>query len=107
VPAIPAASIAGAHTRRRKFATSNGPGSLWPGHLRDVVKTKRLSIRGGTSSSAASAAVGKRNLATGALSVADREAILRALAAAPGGELAELRGVLLVEHDWRVREGLV
>jgi hypothetical protein len=42
-----------------------------------------------------------------ALSIADREAILRALAAAPDGGLAELGAVLLVEHEWRVREGLV
>jgi hypothetical protein len=26
---------------------------------------------------------------------------------APTDGLAELRGVLLVEHEWRVREGLV
>ena len=41
-----------------------------------------------------------------ALSVADREAILRVLDDPPIG-LAELRGVLLREHEWRVREGLV
>jgi hypothetical protein len=41
-----------------------------------------------------------------ALTITDREAILRALDDPPDG-LAELRGVLLAEHTWRVREGLV
>lgn len=41
-----------------------------------------------------------------ALTIADREAILRALDDPPDG-LAELRAVLLREHEWRVREGLV
>jgi hypothetical protein len=41
-----------------------------------------------------------------ALSVADREAILRMLDDPPIG-LAELRGVLLSEHEWRDRDGLV
>ena len=41
-----------------------------------------------------------------ALSIADREAILRVLDDPPAG-LAELRGVLLAEHERRVREGLV
>lgn len=41
-----------------------------------------------------------------ALAVADRERILRALEDCPDG-LAELRGVLLREHEWRLREGLV
>lgn len=40
------------------------------------------------------------------LSIQDREAILRALDDPPQG-LSELRGVLLAEHEWRVREGLV
>lgn len=40
-----------------------------------------------------------------ALAVPEREAILRALDDPPDG-LAELRGVLLHEHEWRVREGL-
>jgi hypothetical protein len=40
------------------------------------------------------------------LTVEDREAILRTLDDPPVG-LAQLRGVLLTEHDWRVREGLV
>jgi hypothetical protein len=38
--------------------------------------------------------------------VPDREAILRALDDPPTG-LPELRGVLLREHEWRKREGLV
>jgi len=42
-----------------------------------------------------------------ALTVVDREAILRALDDPPSDELSELRGVLLREHEWRVREGLV
>jgi hypothetical protein len=42
-----------------------------------------------------------------ALSVDDRERILRALDAPPSDFLAELRGVLIVEHEWRVDEGLV
>ncbi len=41
-----------------------------------------------------------------ALTVPEREAIIRALDDAPVG-LAELRGVLLLEHEARVREGLV
>ena len=41
-----------------------------------------------------------------ALSIEDRERILRALDDPPDG-LAELRGVLLSEHEWRRREGLV
>jgi len=41
-----------------------------------------------------------------ALTIEDRERILRALDDPPAG-LAELRGVLLLEHEWRVREGLV
>ena len=42
-----------------------------------------------------------------ALSIEDRERILRGLDDAPTDALAELRGVLLREHEWRVREGLV
>ena len=41
-----------------------------------------------------------------ALTIEDREAILRALDDPPDG-LAELRGVLLREHERRMREGLV
>ncbi len=41
-----------------------------------------------------------------ALTIEDRECILRALDDPPAG-LAELRGVLLLEHEWRVRDGLV
>jgi hypothetical protein len=41
-----------------------------------------------------------------ALTIAEREPILRVLEDCPDG-LAELRGVLLKEHEWRVREGLV
>jgi hypothetical protein len=40
-----------------------------------------------------------------ALTVPDREAILSVLDDPPVG-LAELRGVLLGEHEWRQREGL-
>ena len=40
-----------------------------------------------------------------ALTIAEREAILRVLEDCPD-ELAELRGVLLREHEWRMREGL-
>ena len=42
-----------------------------------------------------------------ALTITDRESILQALAETPTEALAELRGVLLREHEWRVREGLV
>lgn len=42
-----------------------------------------------------------------ALTIVEREAMLRALDDAPSDGLAELRGVLLREHEWRVREGLV
>ena len=41
-----------------------------------------------------------------ALTIQDREAILRTLDDPPAG-LAELRGVLLDEHQGRVRDGLV
>jgi len=41
-----------------------------------------------------------------ALTIEDRERILRALDDPPAG-LAELRGVLLREHEWRKRVGLV
>ena len=41
-----------------------------------------------------------------ALSIDDPERILRVLDDPPYG-LAELRGVLLQEHEWRVRERLV
>ena len=41
-----------------------------------------------------------------ALTVADRERILWALDDARTTALAELRAVLLQEHEWRVREGL-
>lgn len=40
-----------------------------------------------------------------ALSIPARVAILRVLDDLPDG-LSELRGVLLQEHEWRVREGL-
>ena len=40
-----------------------------------------------------------------ALTVPDREAILRTLEDGPD-ELAELRGVLLREHAWRMEHGL-
>ena len=40
------------------------------------------------------------------LTIDDREALLRTLDDPPVG-LAQLRDVLLTEHDWRVREGLV
>ena len=42
-----------------------------------------------------------------ALTVVDRESMLRALDEPTTDALAELRGVLLSEHEWRVREGLV
>jgi hypothetical protein len=41
-----------------------------------------------------------------ALTVEEREQIPRALEDCPDG-LAELRGVLVREHEWCVREGLV
>ena len=40
------------------------------------------------------------------LTISDREAILRALEDCPFG-LAELRGVLTLEHAWRVESALV
>ena len=40
-----------------------------------------------------------------ALTVEDRERILWALDDVRADALAELRGVLLQEHEWRVREG--
>jgi hypothetical protein len=41
-----------------------------------------------------------------ALTISDRESMLWALDEAPSDALAELRGVLVREHEWRVREGL-
>ena len=41
-----------------------------------------------------------------ALTISDREAILRALEYCPYG-LSELRGVLLLEQEWRLADGLV
>jgi hypothetical protein len=41
-----------------------------------------------------------------ALSIDEREAILRSLEDGPA-EFAELRAVLLNEHEWRLREGMV
>jgi hypothetical protein len=42
-----------------------------------------------------------------ALTIDDRERILRALDDARTDALAELRAVLLQEHEWRFREGLI
>jgi hypothetical protein len=42
-----------------------------------------------------------------ALTIEDRERILSALDDVRTEALAELRGVLLQEHEWRAREGLV
>ena len=42
-----------------------------------------------------------------ALTIDDRERILWALDDVRTDALAELRGVLLQEHEWRAREGLV
>ena len=41
-----------------------------------------------------------------ALTIPDREQILRALDDPPSDGLAELRGVLVREHEWRKRVGL-
>jgi hypothetical protein len=48
-----------------------------------------------------------REVTVVALTIDERGSILRALDDAPTDGLAELRGVLLREHEWRVREGLV
>jgi hypothetical protein len=48
----------------------------------------------------------ERGRATFALTIEEREQILRALEECPDG-LAELRGVLVREHQWRKRTGLV
>ena len=42
-----------------------------------------------------------------ALTVPDREQIIRALDDPQTTALAELRATLLVEHEWRVRDGRV
>ena len=42
-----------------------------------------------------------------ALTIEDRERILLALDNVRTDALAELRGVLFAEHEWRAREGLV
>ena len=47
-----------------------------------------------------------RKTAIVALTIEDRERILRALDDPPHG-LAELRGVLQSEHEWRVRESFM
>jgi hypothetical protein len=44
-------------------------------------------------------------LSLSALTIGEREAILRVLENS-SEELAELRGALLREHGWRMREGL-
>ena len=49
----------------------------------------------------------KRETVIVALTVPDREMILRALDDPQTDALAELRATLLLEHEWRVREGLV
>jgi hypothetical protein len=41
------------------------------------------------------------------LSIVDRESMLRALGDPPTEGLVEFRAVLVGEHKWRVREGLV
>ena len=41
-----------------------------------------------------------------ALTIGEREELLRALDDPSTDALAQLRGVLLREHEWRVREGL-
>jgi hypothetical protein len=41
-----------------------------------------------------------------ALTIEDRERILPALDDVRTDALAELRGILLQEHEWRMREGL-
>jgi hypothetical protein len=46
------------------------------------------------------------NLPDVALTILEREAIVWVLDDPPAGELAALRGLLLEEHVWRVREGL-
>ena len=48
----------------------------------------------------------EREVVIVAQTIADRERIRRALEEPPDG-LAELRGVLLREHEWRRRVGLV
>ncbi len=48
----------------------------------------------------------ERGVTVLALTVPEREMILRALADAPAG-LEELRATLLVGHEWRKREGLM
>jgi hypothetical protein len=74
---------------------------------RDVLElTRRLRDAGldGAAETLETAYDAERRVA--ALTIDDRECILRVLDDPPEG-LAELRGVLLREHEWRVREGLV
>jgi hypothetical protein len=47
-----------------------------------------------------------REQAVVALTILEREQILRETRGVPDG-LAELRGVLLQEHEWRVQQGVV
>jgi hypothetical protein len=73
----------------------------------DVLELARLLHEAGFDDTADALTVAlEAELPLVALSIADREAILRALDDPPI-ELAELHGVLLREHQWRVRVGLV
>jgi hypothetical protein len=74
---------------------------------KDVLELARLLNDGGFDDTAEALVVAlEAEQALVALTIQDREAILRTLNAPPAG-LAELRGVLIREHEWRVREGLV
>ena len=73
----------------------------------DVLELARLLRRSGFVDVAEKLETGyNRETMVLALTIVDRESILRALDDPPTDALAELRGVLLVEHEWRVREGL-
>lgn len=78
-----------------------------PVHDEDVLDLARLLHDAGFDDTAEVLVVAlEAEQAVVALSIADREAIFRALDDPPD-RLAELRGVLLQEHEWRRREGLV
>jgi hypothetical protein len=72
----------------------------------DVLELARLLHQGGFSDTAEALVVAlEAKQVLVALTIQDREAILRVLDEPPVG-LAELRGVLLQGHEWRARERL-
>jgi hypothetical protein len=75
---------------------------------RDVFELARVLREGGCSDVAKKLEKGlKLGTKILGLSITDRESILKALVEPTTDGLAALRGVLVREHDWRVRVGLM